>query len=397
MIITLPGFYFGTFYFFCTFEAYLCITMASKVYFTDLHTTPSLNLCGKLERLVRKAGIEKLDCKDKFTAVKIHFGEPGNMAYIRHNYAACVSNLLLTLGAKAFLTDSATLYSGRRSNAIDHLQSAWENGFNPITVKAPVIIADGLKGTSCRDLPVVGGTYCKTAKIGAAVADADVIVSMSHFKGHEQAGFGGALKNIGMGAASVGGKLDLHSSSKPQVNIDHCTGCRQCTKDCNYGAIALNDKRKAVINYDKCVGCGQCVAVCRFDAAQPVWNNSSDIMNRKIAEYVQAILNGKPHFHISFIVDVSPNCDCWGSNDVPLVPNIGFAASFDPVALDKACVDLVQAAPAMVGSEINKDGKHALTGEDKFRHMHPNTDWRVGLEHAEKLGVGTLDYDLITV
>jgi uncharacterized Fe-S center protein len=137
--------------------------------------------------------------------------------------------------------------------------------------------------------------------------------------------------------------------------------------------------------------------VCRFNAAQPVWNNSSDIMNKKIAEYVQAILNGKPHFHVSFIMDVSPNCDCWGSNDVPLVPNIGFAASFDPVALDKACVDLVQAAPATVGSEINRDGNHSLAGEDKFRHMHPNTDWRTGLEHAEKLGVGTMDYDLITV
>jgi uncharacterized Fe-S center protein len=375
----------------------MILHMASKVYFTDLHTTPSLNLCGKLERLVRKAGIEKLDCKDKFTAIKIHFGEPGNMAYIRHNYAACMVNVLHSLGAKAFLTDSCTLYSGRRSNALDHLQSAWENGFNPMTVKAPVIIADGLKGTEYRDLPVTNGKYCKTAKIGAAVADAEVIVSMSHFKGHEQAGFGGALKNMGMGAASVGGKLDLHSSSKPQIHTDNCTGCRQCTRDCNYGAVTLNDKRKAVINYDKCVGCGQCVAVCRFDAAQPVWNNSSDIMNMKIAEYVQAILNGKPHFHVSFIIDVSPNCDCWGSNDIPLVPNIGFAASFDPVALDKACVDLVHAAPATIGSEINKDGKHALVDEDKFRHMHPNTDWRVGLEHAEKLGVGTLEYEIITV
>ncbi|MDR3236209.1 MAG: DUF362 domain-containing protein [Prevotellaceae bacterium] len=371
--------------------------MASKVYYTDLHTTPSINLCHKLERLVRKAGIEELDCNGKFTAVKIHFGEPGNMAYIRHNYAACIVNLLHALGAKAFLTDSATLYSGRRSNAIDHLRSAWENGFNPIAVPAPVIIADGLKGADYRDLPVRGGTHCKSARIGAAIADADVVVSLTHFKGHEQAGFGGTLKNLGMGAASVGGKLDLHSSSKPQVVAENCIGCRQCTKDCRYGAIALDGNRRAVIDYARCVGCGQCIAACRYEAAQPVWNNSSDIMNMKIAEYVQAIVAGKAQFHVSFVIDVSPNCDCWGSNDVPLVPDIGFAASYDPVALDKACADLVLAAPATAGCEINKDGKHPLVGEDKFRRMHPNTDWRVGLEHAERLGVGTMNYELIKV
>jgi len=370
--------------------------MRSKVYFTDLHTTPAMSLPAKLEHLIRQAGIEQLDCKDKFTAVKIHFGEPGNMAYLRHNYAARIIAVLHSLGARVFLTDANTLYSGRRSNAIDHLNAAFEHGYNALSVPAPVIIADGLKGLDYREIPV-NSDICKTAKIGSVIADADVIVSINHFKGHEQAGFGGALKNIGMGSAGRRGKLELHSSSKPRIAEKHCIACGQCVKDCNYAAVTLNEQKKAVINYELCVGCGQCIAVCRYGAAQPVWNNASEIMNKMIAEYAKAVLQDKPHFHVNFIIDVSPECDCWGSNDVPIVPNVGIAASFDPVALDMACADLVKAAPAAVGSVINKEGKTYLTGEDKFTHLHPNTDWRTGLEHAEKIGLGTTEYELVKI
>lgn len=370
--------------------------MTSKVYFTNLRANSSINLPGKLERLVNAAGIKNLDCEEKFTAIKIHFGEPGNLAYIRHNYANRMVSILQKLGARVFLTDSNTLYSGRRSNAIDHLESAAENGFNPISVKAPVIIADGLKGTEYREIPI-NSEICKSAKIGSVIADADVIISLNHFKGHEQAGFGGALKNIGMGSASRGGKLDLHSSSKPEINKDNCTGCHQCVKNCNYGAINLNENKKAVINYDICVGCGQCIAVCQYDAAQPVWDNASEIMNKKIAEYTFALLKNKPNFHVNFIMDVSPDCDCWSSNDMPLVPNIGIAASFDPVALDHASADLVTQAPAIKGNILNPEGEHDLVGEDKFHHVHPNTNWMVGLDHAEKIGLGNKSYELIVV
>ncbi|MDR2894040.1 MAG: DUF362 domain-containing protein, partial [Alistipes sp.] len=262
--------------------------MPAKVYFTDLKVTTH-GLPEKMERLVRKAGIESLDCRDRFTAVKIHFGEPGNLAYIRHNYALRMTRVLESLGAKVFYTDANTLYSGRRSNAVDHLLSAFENGFNPLSIGANVVIADGLKGTEYRSLP--GATELSpSCKIGSAIADADVIVSMTHFKGHEQTGFGGALKNLGMGAASRGGKLDLHSTSKPRIVQQSCTGCRQCVKDCNYGAVTLDGNKRAAIDYDRCVGCGQCVAVCRFSAAQPVMNSSSVLMNKKIAEYTFAIL-----------------------------------------------------------------------------------------------------------
>lgn len=227
----------------------------SKVFFTNLHTTPSSNLLDKMERLIKRAGIETINFKDQFVAIKIHFGEPGNLAYLRPNYAARLANLLRSWGAKPFLTDCNTLYSGRRANAVDHLQSAMENGYNPISAQCQVIIADGLKGTEYREIPL-NGEYCKAPKIGSALADADIIISMTHFKGHEQAGFGGALKNLGMGGASVGGKLELHCNSQPRIETGNCKGCNVCVKHCAHDAIHLNAERKAEIDYEKCVGCG---------------------------------------------------------------------------------------------------------------------------------------------
>jgi uncharacterized Fe-S center protein len=368
----------------------------SKIYFTNLRTTASVNLADKLERLVKRTGIETIDFKNKFTAIKIHFGEPGNLAFIRHNYAARMVETVEKLGAKTFLTDANTLYSGQRANAIDHLQAAARNGFNPLSVPAPVIIADGLKGTEYVEMPV-NGELCRTAKIGAAIANADIILTLNHFKGHEQAGFGGALKNIGMGSASRAGKMELHSSSQPQVHTKNCSACAMCAKYCNYGAITINTHKKAEINYEKCTGCGQCIAVCRFNAVQPVWDNSSETMNKKVAEYCVALLAGKPHFHVNFVINVSPECDCWASNDIPIVPDIGIAASFDPVALDMACADMVTAAPSAPGSFGNEKGELDLRGKDKFRHIHPNVDWRAGLLHAEKLGLGETRYEIINV
>jgi 2-oxoacid:acceptor oxidoreductase delta subunit (pyruvate/2-ketoisovalerate family) len=369
--------------------------MISKVYFTDMRTKPGRSLLDKLEILIKKAGIEQIHFKDKFTAIKIHFGEPGNLSYIRANYAAKLAKFLLSKQAKPFLTDSGTLYLGRRSNAIDHIESAFENGFNPVAVPCPVIIADGLKAIDYKEIPI-DLKYCRTAKIGSAIAEADVIVSMNHFKGHEQAGFGGALKNLGMGSASAAGKLDLHSSSKPIIETSECTSCGQCVKYCASHAINLNENKKAEIDYEKCVGCGQCVAVCQFEAAQPVWDNSADIMNYKIAEYAAAVVKDKPNFHINFVMDVSPHCDCWNCNDAAIVPNIGIAASFDPVALDKACADMVTHSAANLNTILNVRKYGELQDTDKFKLIHPNTDWLAGLKYAEEIGLGALDYELLT-
>ena len=370
----------------------------SKVYFTNLRTTPSSNLLDKMERLVKRAGITNIDFKNQFVAIKIHFGEPGNLAYIRPNYAARMATLLRSLGAKPFLTDCNTLYSGRRSNAVDHLESAMENGFNPISAKCEVIIADGLKGTDYREIEI-NGEYCKAPKIGAAIVDADIVLTMNHFKGHEQTGFGGALKNLGMGCASVGGKLELHSASQPIVDRENCKSCNICVKHCAHDAIHLDGSKIATIDYEKCVGCGQCVALCQYDAAVMGDGDTSERLNYKIAEYSKAVLLDKPNFHISFIMNVSPECDCWNHNDAAIVPDLGIAASFDPVALEKACADIVINAPILeTGNRLSDSPHHDhLEGCDKFHIMHPETNWQAGLEHAEKIGLGTQEYELITV
>ncbi|MEG2857406.1 MAG: DUF362 domain-containing protein, partial [Clostridia bacterium] len=306
----------------------------STVYFTDMHTSSDENLPQKLARLITTAGIGEIDFKNKFAAIKIHFGEPGNLAFLRPNYAKVVADAVRTRGGVPFLTDCNTLYVGRRKNAPDHLDAAYENGFSPFSTGCHVIIADGLKGTDEAHVPV-DGTYVKDAKIGRAIMDADIVISLNHFKGHENTGFGGALKNIGMGAGSRAGKMEMHSAGKPFVNADVCIACGECLKNCAHGAITIG--ASANINHDKCVGCGRCLGVCPTNAVNPASDESNDILNCKIAEYTKAVLAGRPSFHVSLVVDVSPFCDCHCENDVAIVPDIGMFASFDPVALDVAC------------------------------------------------------------
>jgi hypothetical protein len=217
---------------------------------------------------------------------------------------------------------------------------------------------------------------------------------MTHFKGHEQSGFGGALKNIGMGCASVGGKLHLHSDSQPVIERANCTGCRQCVINCRHKAISLDVDRIAVIDYDLCVGCGQCVAVCQYDAARPGASSSAQGLTAKIAEYAWAALQGKEHFHVSFIMDVSPHCDCWSMNDIPIIPDIGMLASFDPLSLDQACFDMVRSARAVPGSMADPESTHSHEGENKFACVHPRTDGEFGLSHAQKMKIGSRAYTL---
>ncbi|MEG2371623.1 MAG: DUF362 domain-containing protein [Hydrogenoanaerobacterium sp.] len=366
---------------------------ASKVYFTNMRVTAQSNLLQKLESLVKKAGIESLPLKGHYTAIKIHFGEPGNLAFLRPNYAKVIVDIIKQNGGKAFLTDCNTLYVGGRKNALDHLDTAYENGYSPFSTGCHVLIADGLKGTDELCVPV-DGEYVKKAKIGRAIMDADVVISLTHFKGHEATGFGGALKNIGMGCGSRAGKMEMHSSGKPFVDTAVCVGCGFCKLQCAHGAITVTNKM-ATINHEKCVGCGRCIGACPTDAMCPANDEACDILNKKIAEYTAAVLNGRPHFHVSLIIDVSPYCDCHGENDVPIIPDVGMLASFDPVALDLACVELCNKQPVMPGSML--DELHAPQGSDHFTATFPVTDWRVGIEHAVKMGIGQKEYELIEV
>lgn len=369
--------------------------MASKVYFADLRADVHENLQQKLTRLMKTAGMGDIDFRDKFVAIKLHFGEPGNLAFLRPNWARTVADFVKERGGKPFLTDCNTLYVGGRKNALDHMDSAMLNGFNPMTTGCQIIIADGLKGSDEVEVPVVGGEYVRNAKIGRAVMDADVFISLTHFKGHEEAGFGGCLKNIGMGCGSRAGKMEQHNAGKPHVAQKHCIGCGQCRKICAHGAPII-ENGKAHIDHDKCVGCGRCIAVCPKNAVQINWDETTINLNRKIAEYTKAVVDGRPCFHISLVIDVSPNCDCRPENDMAIVPNVGMFASFDPVALDMACVDAVNAQTPQRGSAA--DDAHAKAHvHDHFQRLHPDTNWRSCLEHGEKIGIGTREYELIKI
>lgn len=365
----------------------------SKVYFTDMHVTFKENLQQKLKRLIKTAGIGEIDFNKKYAAIKIHFGEPGNLAFLRPNYAKTVADVVKELGGKPFLTDCNTLYVGGRKNALDHLDTAYTNGFSPFSTGCHILIGDGLKGTDDVLVPVVGGEYVKEAKIGHAIMDADVFISLTHFKGHESTGIGGTLKNIGMGCGSRAGKMEMHSSGKPHVSQKRCVGCGMCAKNCAHSAITITNS-KSSIDHSKCVGCGRCIGICPMDAIEPASGEPNDILDKKIAEYAWAVVNGRPSFHISLVVDVSPYCDCHSENDIPIVPDVGMFASFDPVALDVACTDAVNKQPVISGSVLEKNGS---AHHDHFTDVSPETNWKVAIDHAVKLGMGNKEYELIRI
>jgi len=358
----------------------------ADVFFTSMKTTPERSLPVKLEILLERSGLQDIVKKDDLTAVKIHFGEPGNLAYVNPVYARVVVRMIKKLGGKPFLTDSNTLYRGKRSNAVDHTISAIQNGFSYSVVEAPVVIADGLRGSDQIEI-AIEGKRVKKAKIGSAIVLSDALVVVTHFKGHEQTGFGGTLKNVGMGSASRAGKMEQHSESQPTVKKDLCTACGMCEKYCPVSAISVEEH--AEIDYSVCIGCGQCIVMCPTGAMVPVWDSSVELLMEKMVEYAHAVLKDKvgKSLFVSFVTNVSPNCDCWPNNEPVLVPDIGLLASKDPVALDQACVDLVNQAV-----HLRADIK-----EDVFRSVHPAVDWKHQLEYAEQLGLGTRKYRLIEV
>jgi len=353
------------------------ISLAADVYFAKLHSGKTQSPLDKIRKLLQRCEVKKLYRKDELVAVKIHMGEMGNTAFIRPIYLRPVLEALREVGAKPYLTDTNTLYTGMRWNSVDHLHNAALHGFNYGTLQVPVIIADGLRGENT--VPVsVAGELVKEAKLAADIIHADALLVVSHFKGHSLVGFGGALKNLAMGCASRAGKLDMHAVMRPRVESSLCTACRLCARHCQAGAFEFAPK--AAIT-DKCVGCAHCIGVCPHQAIKHDWNQSAANVQKKIVEYAKAVVESfeRPAIYINFLLSMSPDCDCWDGNDGPVTGDIGFLAATDPVAIDKAAFDLVVAA---------------CGGKDPFRSHYPEVDGQLVFAHAVRMNVGTADYKL---
>lgn len=356
--------------------------MRSKVYFSQLRDGERLDkVSEKVRRLFVASQLLDLVRKDDFVGIKLHFGEEGNTGYIKPEWVKVVIDEVRRRTKEVFVTDTNTLYRGQRSNSIDHLRLAHLHGFSIDSLGAPVIIADGLLDSSYKEV-VIEKKHFKSVKIARAIVDCDVIFSLAHLTGHMLTGIGGALKNLGMGCASRAGKLEQHSRVVPEVNPTKCTGCGRCVGRCPVNAISIINE-KAKISRGDCIGCGECISVCRPEAIKVRWNESTHNLQEKMAEYafgaIKAV-DGRVGF-MNFLIKVTKDCDCMAKDDPAIVADVGILTSRDPVAIDKASCDLV-----------NKVG-----GKDKFREGYPEVNWQVQLEHAARIGMGTLEYDLVEV
>ena len=366
----------------------------SKVYFADLRATFKHNLLDKVAALLEINGLKRMIRPQGLTAIKLHFGEKGNIAYIRPNFIRRIVDYVGELGGDPFLTDTNTLYAGTRGNSVSHLRTAIENGFAYSVVNAPVIIADGLRGSSHKEVIINQKIFSK-AYLAKEVVDSDTLISVAHFKGHDVTGFGGTIKNLGMGCASRKGKLEQHSGLSPKIKRKRCSACGLCIEHCAHAAIFYRDG-KATIDPEKCVGCAECIIICPHKAINVRWNTDSTLFQKKIVEYAFAVLENKRERSIfmNFLLQISPACDCPPFNDAPIVQDLGIMASTDPVAIDQASVDMVNQYEALEGSCLEG---HGGRGSDKFRGVYPKIDWTIQLSYAQDIGVGSREYELIRI
>ncbi len=372
--------------------------MPSQVFFMDLRASAKETNFKRFDKLLKAVGLKQVVHRKKkrpLIAIKLHFGERGNTSYIRPIFVRQVVDQLWEAGGRPFLTDSNTLYVGTRSEAVSHLTTAVENGFAYSVVRAPLIIADGLSGKA-EVVVEINQKQFKTVHLAQAMVEAEGYVVMSHFKCHEMSGFGGALKNLGMGGASRQGKLAQHSNIAPVVTDKKCTACGDCIAHCAQEAIGINpETEKAVIDPAKCVGCAECILVCPYGNIQIQWNEAIPVFLKKMMEHAYGVMLNKQDraLFVNFITQVSPACDCYGFNDAPIVGDLGILASIDPVAIDQASADMVLASPGLPGSAL----KDLSPGSDKFRDVYPHIDWPLQLDYAEHLGLGSRRYELVKI
>ncbi|MGB8951443.1 MAG: DUF362 domain-containing protein [Candidatus Aminicenantales bacterium] len=353
----------------------------SRVYFIRAQRDEGdLKLAHKAEQAFLKLGLTGNLTKESFVALKIHFGEKGNTGFIRPPWLSRIISQVQNQTPRVFLTDTNTLYSGQRTNAIQHIQLAWNHGFAPEKVGIPVIIADGLLGQDSEELEV-NLSRIKSAKVAAAIIHSDYLVCLSHFTGHIVTGFGASIKNLGMGCASRAGKLEQHSDVHPKVKTKACTNCGICLDYCPSQAILQKDG-SAFIQEERCIGCGECLVVCKQGAVKMRWDADARRIQEKMAEYAYSVwrhFQGKIGF-LNFLMKMTKDCDCLARDQPTIVEDIGILSSPDTVALDKASVDMVM----------------ARSGRDVLRSGY-DIDWSVQLRHAAHIGLGSLDYELIEI
>lgn len=352
--------------------------MKSKVYFVSVKNSEDIPAtCEKLKRLLDASRILDVVPKGERVCVKVHFGEEGNTGFINPAYVRIVCDGIAAKGSTAFLSDANTLYRGKRINSSDHLKVACDHGFTKEAIGAEVIIPDDTKKVETIDIKI-GQKFIKTAKLGRLFIDTDVFVAVTHFKGHILTGFGGALKNIGMGCATREGKLAQHCDVAPVVHTEKCIGCGACEKVCPAGAISI-ENGKSILDKSLCIGCSSCIAACPT-MAMFIDFGAGKAVQEKMAEYSLAVLKGKKKTaFINFAVKINKECDCWNMENPRIAPDVGILASLDPVSIDKASLDLV-----------NK-----TCGKDIFKETHPDQDGMIQLKYAQKIGLGELDYELI--
>jgi uncharacterized Fe-S center protein len=364
---------------------------ASIVHFAPIRSPKKVSMVARAGALLERAGLREAIAEGDLVAVKLHFGEQGNTGFVHPVFLREVVARVKSHGGKPFLTDANTLYRGQRANAVDHLACAIHNGFGYATVEAPIVIADGIDGRDAVDVPIEGGKHFQSVRIGAAAVHADAMVVVTHVKGHEATGFGGVLKNVGMGLGCRSAKQRMHADFRPEVTGEKCTACARCVKWCPVAAITINPDRIAQVDFGVCYGCGECVASCPYGAIATQWKTTPEAIQEKIVEHVAGAVAGKEGkvVYLSFVTAVSPDCDCWNFSDAPIVGDIGVLASTDPVAIDQAAYDLVTAAAGLPGSR----GEGMQAGSDKFTAI-TGVDGTAAMAYAEVMGLGTREYEL---
>jgi uncharacterized Fe-S center protein len=376
--------------------------MKIDVYFANL-AAGGKTILDKLSILLDRTDLKGKIREKDLVAIKLHFGEVGNTAFVRPIFLRRVVERVKEWQGKPFLTDTNTLYRGMRQEAISHLTIAYQHGFAYSVIDAPILIADGLRGNSAVNVRIDRPLF-KTVSIARDIHMADVLIGVTHFKGHELSGFAGTLKNLGMGCASREGKLSQHSNISPQVKEKTCNGCKRCLTSCAYDAILMKspnrgvEKKSTVASIDpkKCVGCGECILTCPTGAVQIQWNETIPLFQKKMVEYAYGAVHNKKGkaLYLNFLTQISPACDCCGYSDTPIVNDVGILASEDPVAIDQASVDLVN---QQSGNHASKLPKNWENGEDKFRALYPEVDWSIQLSYAQEIGLGTREYELIRI